>query len=489
MRDGRDEADVQLMLMLIRANTSIQAAENADTAPPPKSRVPSQNFQKSAASIFTNTTTKMSKSKSTDTMSPATKRKRDIIPSDDDEKLEIDVNLPEPPSKKAKRKEKKEKKTKPAQIDSDGEEVPAKPAPAPAASSAPVRSAHGIWIGNLPYSTTASSLREFFLNVGGISETDIFRCNLPLNERKQNKGFAYVDFSTPAVQEIALSLSEKLIQGRACLIKKADSFAGRPAVSAVAEAAKTQEKEPSKRVFVGNLGFDTTREELGEHFAQAGVVEDVFLATFEDSGKCKGFGWVTFADLEAAGQAVRGYIYKKHIDERGEDGDDDAEDKEEEVVEGSDAEEGEKKEKRKPRKPMKWFINRYQGREMKLEFAEDKQTRYKKRYGGKGAGGPPTEGVGAGRPARPASGDGGSARYHDAPGENLADLVREAQDAAPKKRDPKLKKMDKDERQEYRRKKHDARTVAPGKALANAQRSGKASGAIVEGSGTKKTFD
>lgn len=412
------------------------------------------------------------------------KRKRDIIPSDDESKLEIDVNLPEPPSKKAKRKEKKEKKVKPAKVDSDGEEIaPPTPKPAAAASTAPVRSAHGIWIGNLPYSTTSTSLREFFLNVGGISETDIFRVNLPLNERKQNKGFAYVDFSTPAVQEIALSLSEKLIQGRACLIKKADSFAGRPAVSAAAEAAKVQEKEPSKRVFVGNLGFDTTREELGEHFAQAGTVEDVFLATFEDSGKCKGFGWVTFADLESAGQAVRGYIYKKHVDERGEDGEDDAV----VVKEGSDEDEDEEKPKRKPRKPMKWFINRYQGREMKLEFAEDKQTRYKKRYGGKGA--PPTT-DGSARPTRTfGNNDGASARYHDAPGENLADLVREAQDAAPKKRDPKLKKMDKDERQEYRRKRHDARSVAPGKALANAQRSGKASGAIVEGRGSRKTFD
>lgn len=478
----------------IRQSRLLNADLPADSAP---ISIPSRNFpEKSPKSLqlaLPLIITKMSKSTTKTMASPsslANKRKRDTNPdsSDDEGKLEIDVNLPEPPSKKAKRKEKKEKekKVKPAKVDSDGEEIPAKPAVAASATTtAPVRSAHGIWIGNLPYSTTSSSLREFFLNVGGISETDIFRVNLPLNERKQNKGFAYVDFSTSAVQEIALSLSEKLIQGRACLIKKADSFAGRPAVSAAAEAAKVQEKEPSKRVFVGNLGFDTTREELGEHFAQAGTVEDVFLATFEDSGKCKGFGWVTFGDLESAGQAVRGYIYKKHVDERGEDGEDDA--VEDAVVEGS-GDEADEKPKRKPRKPMKWFINRYQGREMKLEFAEDKQTRYKKRYGGKG-GAPPTEGVGASRPARTFAGEGGSSRYHDAPGENLADLVREAQDAAPKKRDPKLKKMDKDERQEYRRKRHDARTVAPGKALANAQRSGKASGAIVEGSGTKKTFD
>lgn len=414
--------------------------------------------------------------------SPATKRKRDIIPSDDDEKLEIDINLPEPPSKKAKRKEKKEKKHKPAKDDGDAEDAAddAKTTSKPVtpATTAPVRSQYGIWIGNLPYSASNASLREFLLNAGGISESDIIRVNLPLNERKQSKGFAYVDFTTPAVQEIAMALSEKLISGRACLIKNANSFEGRPKVTAATEAAKVSEKEPSKRIFVGNLDFDTTREELGEHFKQAGQVDDVFLATFEDSGKCKGFGWVTFGDIEAASQAVRGYIYKKHIDERDVDSD--------EVKEESGSDEDEDKPKRKPRKPMKWFINRYKGREMKLEFAEDKQTRYKKRYGGKGA--PPAE-RGEARGGADRFDGGGSARYHDAPGESLADLVREAQNAAPKKRDPKLKKMDKDERQEYRRKRHDARTVAPGKALANAHRSGKASGAIVAGAGTKKTFD
>lgn len=423
--------------------------------------------------------------------SPATKRKRDIIPDDDDAKLEIDVNLPEPPSKKAKRKEKKEKKSKPIktedgeEADSDTKSKPVVPSSTTAPSnSGPVRSPHGIWIGNLPYSATNASLRDFLLKTGGISDADITRIHLPLNERKQSKGFAYVDFTSPAVLDIALALSEKLFTGRACLIKNANSFEGRPKVTAAAEAAKVSEKEPSKRIFVGNLGFDTTREELGEHFKQAGQVDDVFLATFEDSGKCKGFGWVTFGDIEAASQAVRGYIYKKHIDER----DEESADEEENQVEGSDEEDG--KPKRKPRKPMKWFINRYQGREMKLEFAEDKQTRYKKRYGGKGA---PAEGGERGQRGESRGGAergaGGSARYHDAPGENLADLVREAQDAAPKKRDPKLKKMHPDERQEYRRKRHDARNVAPGKALANTQRSGKASGAIVAGAGTKKTFE
>ncbi|EGP91156.1 uncharacterized protein MYCGRDRAFT_31509 [Zymoseptoria tritici IPO323] len=415
------------------------------------------------------------------------KRKRTSVPKNDAGELEIDVNLPEPPSKKAKRKEKKQSKSKAPRTESvntaegtnETEDATPKAVVKSATSTEPVkRSENGIWIGNLPYSVNRESLQEFFLNAGGIGSTDIMRINMPLNERKQNKGFAYVDFTSPAVLEIALALSEKLVNGRACLIKNANSFEGRPKVSTEAKAAdaaaKAAGKEPTKRVFVGNLGFEATRDEINEHFSQAGQVEDVFLATFEDSGKCKGFGWVTFADIESASQAVRGFIWKKQEEE---DGDDDAGSHVE-----NDSDEEDNKPKRKPKKPMKWFINRIHGRELRCEFAEDKQTRYKKRYG----------------KAPPATTEqrGGASRYNEATAgearrgeENLQDLLREAQDAAPKRRDPKMKKMNKDERQDVRRQKFDARKIAPGKALANAERSSKASGAIPKTSGTKKTFD
>ncbi|KJX97239.1 hypothetical protein TI39_contig520g00005 [Zymoseptoria brevis] len=429
----------------------------------------------------------MSSSSSSSPEPEQKKRKRTSAPKNDVDELEIDVSLPEPPSKKAKRKEKKQSKSKAPKTESvntaegtnETEDATPKVVVKSATSTEPAkRSENGIWIGNLPYSVNRESLQEFLLNAGGIGSTDIMRINMPLNERKQNKGFAYVDFTSPAVLEIALALSEKLVNGRACLIKNANSFEGRPKVSTEAKAAdaaaKAAGKEPTKRVFVGNLGFEATRDEINEHFSQAGQVDDVFLATFEDSGKCKGFGWVTFADIESASQAVRGFIWKKQEEE---DGDDDAGSHVE-----NDSDEEDNKPKRKPKKPMKWFINRIHGRELRCEFAEDKQTRYKKRYG----------------KAPPAATEqrGGASRYNEATAgearrgeENLQDLLREAQDAAPKRRDPKMKKMNKDERQDIRRQKFDARKIAPGKALVNAERSSKASGAIPKTSGTKKTFD
>jgi RNA recognition motif-containing protein len=59
------------------------------------------------------------------------------------------------------------------------------------------------------------------------------------------------------------------------------------------------------KVFVGNMSFDTTREELQELFAQAGEVTEVVVPTDRMSGRPRGFAFVTFASDEAAAAAIQ----------------------------------------------------------------------------------------------------------------------------------------------------------------------------------------
>jgi cold-inducible RNA-binding protein len=47
-----------------------------------------------------------------------------------------------------------------------------------------------------------------------------------------------------------------------------------------------------KKLYVGNLSFETTEAELKELFAQSGSVETVRIITDRDSGRSKGFGFV-----------------------------------------------------------------------------------------------------------------------------------------------------------------------------------------------------
>ena len=47
-----------------------------------------------------------------------------------------------------------------------------------------------------------------------------------------------------------------------------------------------------KKLYVGNLSFETTETELKELFDRAGSVETVRIITDRDTGRSKGFGFV-----------------------------------------------------------------------------------------------------------------------------------------------------------------------------------------------------
>src|SRR5437867_8386201 len=57
------------------------------------------------------------------------------------------------------------------------------------------------------------------------------------------------------------------------------------------------------KLFVGNLSFQATEEDLRELFAQAGTVETVRIITDQSTGRPRGFGFVEMATKEAATKA------------------------------------------------------------------------------------------------------------------------------------------------------------------------------------------
>ena len=58
------------------------------------------------------------------------------------------------------------------------------------------------------------------------------------------------------------------------------------------------------KLFVGNLSFQATEEDLRELFAQAGIVETVRIITDQFTGRPRGFGFVEMATKEEAVKAV-----------------------------------------------------------------------------------------------------------------------------------------------------------------------------------------
>ena len=58
------------------------------------------------------------------------------------------------------------------------------------------------------------------------------------------------------------------------------------------------------KLFVGNLSFQATEEDLRELFAQAGTVETVRIITDQFTGRPRGFGFVEMSTKEEATQAI-----------------------------------------------------------------------------------------------------------------------------------------------------------------------------------------
>src|SRR3989442_4064824 len=55
----------------------------------------------------------------------------------------------------------------------------------------------------------------------------------------------------------------------------------------------------SKKLFVGNLSFQTTESDITTAFEQFGAVESVQIITDRDTGRSKGFGFVAMGEEEA----------------------------------------------------------------------------------------------------------------------------------------------------------------------------------------------
>lgn len=58
------------------------------------------------------------------------------------------------------------------------------------------------------------------------------------------------------------------------------------------------------KLYVGNLPFSATDDSLRDLFGQAGTVTDVMIALDRQTGRSRGFGFVTFSTDEEAAAAI-----------------------------------------------------------------------------------------------------------------------------------------------------------------------------------------
>ena len=76
--------------------------------------------------------------------------------------------------------------------------------------------------------------------------------------------------------------------------------------------------ETHRKLFIGGLNYSTTDETLREFFSKFGELVDCVVMKFRDTKRSRGFGFVTYAELEQvdacqAARYVKNYNFFIHI--------------------------------------------------------------------------------------------------------------------------------------------------------------------------------
>ncbi len=66
----------------------------------------------------------------------------------------------------------------------------------------------------------------------------------------------------------------------------------------------TKSEDPMKNIYVGNLTFDATEDQVRGLFEAYGPVDKVSIVTDRDTGQPRGFAFVEMTDDESAGKAM-----------------------------------------------------------------------------------------------------------------------------------------------------------------------------------------
>ena len=70
------------------------------------------------------------------------------------------------------------------------------------------------------------------------------------------------------------------------------------------EFTKGKAETMNKKLFVGGLSWDTTDQGLREAFARFGEISEAKVITDRETGRSRGFGFVTFEESSAAENAI-----------------------------------------------------------------------------------------------------------------------------------------------------------------------------------------
>eukprot|EP01027_Heterolobosea_sp_BB2_P023959 GEZU01036041.1.p2 GENE.GEZU01036041.1~~GEZU01036041.1.p2 ORF type:complete len:266 (+),score=111.02 GEZU01036041.1:168-965(+) len=151
------------------------------------------------------------------------------------------------------------------------------------------RNSRTVFVGNLDTKISEGELREALAHTG-----NIVAIRLLWNDKYfgVHKGVAFVEYGTVEEARNFAAQTDVQIRGRPIRVNMAGE---RPQRTPVA---------PEYTAYLGNLPFDATEDDIRTALAHCGEVTKVNIIKYKDTGKPRGYGYVSFANPEAKQAAL-----------------------------------------------------------------------------------------------------------------------------------------------------------------------------------------
>ncbi|KAK5577593.1 hypothetical protein RB653_002536 [Dictyostelium firmibasis] len=142
-----------------------------------------------------------------------------------------------------------------------------------------------VFVGQLPSGVCEDDLREYFSECGDITNIKI------LNSNPQRVA-AFVTFTTEKGRDTAISYNGKDFNGQ-----------GNLRINGANSKPSDGEGEPTT-IVCRNISFTVDETLVKEFFGKCGAISRVSLPVYEDSGRLKGFAFVTFESEDSVEKAI-----------------------------------------------------------------------------------------------------------------------------------------------------------------------------------------
>uniref|UniRef100_A0A1I8GYS7 RRM domain-containing protein n=1 Tax=Macrostomum lignano TaxID=282301 RepID=A0A1I8GYS7_9PLAT len=153
-----------------------------------------------------------------------------------------------------------------------------------------------LFVGGLSANISDEELRHHFGQYGELADVVVMKDR----GTGRPRGFGFVTFSDESGVDAAQAARPHVLDGREVETKRAMPRTEAPRDTSNARADK---------MFLGGLGPDTTEEQVRDYFSQFGEVQAVEIAISRDTGKPRGFGFVTYRDPDSVDKAI---LHKPH---------------------------------------------------------------------------------------------------------------------------------------------------------------------------------